>query len=224
MFLGLFQYSLERAVNNSAMALKLSDHDLNIITAQLTPVSQASSVLGFLLTSIFVVYFALYTALTFKGNCCCLVARVLTLVFYAPLLFFCGAYIDGTIVCVTLVVRFCYTGYFAYRYKTPLFIILNTSLLAFINGKGWYYDRQPFMVLSGGEHFVNFGIHIVPFVVSKDLYVAIRGLHDEDLCLVRCVELINGSFFYIFARDPVVGVVNMNFTEIQLYEDVASLG
>lgn len=222
MFLGLFQYSLQRAVNNSAEALNFTPHQLRVVQQQLTPVEHASTLVGFLLTSVFVIYFALFKATTFKGNCTCFIARIALIVFYCPLLFFCGAYVDCAVIFFSLLIRFAITGYYAYRYKTCLFVILNATTLAFIEGKGWYYHHEPFIVLSGGEHFVNFGIHMIPFVVSKDLYIAIRGARDEDLCLVRCVELISGAFFYIFAREPVVGVVNMNFTEIQLYEDVTT--
>uniref|UniRef100_A0AB38ZDR0 ORF3a protein n=1 Tax=Otomops bat coronavirus TaxID=3119329 RepID=A0AB38ZDR0_9NIDO len=190
--------------------------------SHLSQLSCSTPVVGLLLTSVFVVYFALFKATTFKGNCLCFACRLLLLLLYVPLLFFCGAYIDGCIVFCTIFCRLLYTGYFAYRYKSMLFLLLNAPVLAFVEGKGWYYDYNPFVVLSGGEHFVNFGIHMVPFASGKDLYVAIRGRRDEDLYLMRCVELINGSFFYIFASEPVVGVVNLRFTEIQLYEDVVS--
>ncbi|AIA62235.1 hypothetical protein ORF3 [BtMf-AlphaCoV/HeN2013] len=216
---GLFTYSIER-VRTAVKELELppaKEHDL---LEHVVPVAHATSFAGYLLTSLFVLYFALFKASTIRGNYACFIARILLILVYCPLIAYCGAYLDSCIILTALLVRFFWTGYYACRYRTFLFVILNDTTLAFVNGKAWYYSSQPYMVLPGGEHCVQLGPHFIPFVGAKELYVAVRGMNDENLELVRCVELINGSFFYIFAREPVVGVVNMKFTEIQLYEDV----
>uniref|UniRef100_A0AB38ZDM0 ORF3a protein n=1 Tax=Miniopterus bat coronavirus TaxID=3119327 RepID=A0AB38ZDM0_9NIDO len=217
---GLFQLELERAINTTAKQLHLSQDQVKIVTAEFAPVHHATSALGYLFTSFFVVYFALFKASTLRGNVMCFVARVVLIFMYSPLLLYCGSFIDGSFIAGVLSARVLQTCYYAYRYKNPAFIFLNTTTLAFINGKPWYYHQQPWLVLPGGDHYVRLGMHVIPFISNNELYVAVRGATDENLDLVRCVELINGSFFYIFCKEPVVGVVNMKFTEIKLYEDV----
>nr|UZK98247.1 MAG: ORF3 protein [Tadarida brasiliensis bat alphacoronavirus 2] len=225
MFAGLFQYTIdnaESAINNSLKQVVLPQRTVDTIVQQLTPVRHASYISGFLLTSVFVVYFALFKASSLKFNVGLFIARLLTLLVYVPLLLFCGSYVDAAVIGLVVLCRLIYVCYFAWRFKSIAFILYNTSTLAFIMGKCRYYDSQPYMVLTGGEYYITFGDNFVPFVGANDLYVAIRGRLQEDLYLVRRVELINGQFFYIFARDPVVGVVNMKFSDVQLDEYVAT--
>nr|UNA01399.1 orf3 [Civet coronavirus HKU8] len=219
MFGGLFTYSIE-SVRTAVKELNLPPEKEHVILEHVVPVAHATSFAGYLLTSLFVFYFALFKAATVKGNYACLVARILLILVYCPFIAYCGAYLDSCIIFVALLARFCWTGYYSVRYRTLLFLILNDTTLAFINGKAWYHAHGPYLVLPGGEHHVQFGPHLIPFVYSKNFFVAVRGVNDENLELVRRVELNDGSLFHIFAREPVVGVVNMNFTEIQLYEDV----
>nr|ADX59489.1 ORF3 protein [Miniopterus bat coronavirus/Kenya/KY33/2006] len=220
MFGGLFQLSFDTAINNTVKRLRLTPEQASVVNTELAPVHHATSALGYLLTSVFVVYFAIYKASTLRGNVMCLLARVVLIFVYSPLLLYCGSFVDGSFIAGVLIARFCQTCYYAYRYKNLAFVIYNTTVLAFINGKPWYYHQQPWLVLSGGDHYVTLGVHIIPFVSNNELYVAVRGSTDENLDLVRCVELIDGSFFYIFCKEPVVGVVNFKFSEIKLYEDV----
>uniref|UniRef100_A0AB38ZDI2 Nonstructural protein n=1 Tax=Cardioderma bat coronavirus TaxID=3119326 RepID=A0AB38ZDI2_9NIDO len=217
MFLGLFQLGMENAVRNT----NAPPETVERVLEALQPAQHTLTVASFLLTSIFVVYFALFKASSFRANCVLLALRIFTLLVYVPVLVYFEAYLDGIVICLTLLARLAYLSFFCFRYKTPAFLLLNTGKLAFICGKYWYYQDSAYLVVPGGEHFVNFGMHMVPFPVANDLYVALRGYKDEDLPLVRRVELINGAFIYIFAREPVVGVVNMSFSEIQLYEDIA---
>nr|QWN56281.1 nonstructural protein 3 [Alphacoronavirus sp.] len=215
--MGLFQSTLDIAVARSTE--HLNDEQAATFRQHMAPVRRTYNFATFLLSSIFVVYFALYKASTFRRNYVMLGIRVLVLLLYTPVLLYFECYIDAVIVFVTLIARFLYLAYWAYRYRSVAFLLLNTDKLAFVCGKYWYYNDQPYLMMVGGEHYVHFGDQMIPFVVAKDLYVALRGRKDDDVPLIRRVELINGSFIYIFAQEPVVGVVNMCFSEIQLYEE-----
>lgn len=217
MFLGLFQNSMQEAV--SSVASQFTKQDADKFISAIKPAQHGYSVASFFLTSAFVVYFALFKGSSKKLNYCMLFARALTLIVYVPLLCWFEAYVDAAVVFLTITARFLYTGYWSFRYKTHAFIVLNTDKLAFVCGKYWYYEDQPYIVMVGGEQYVQFGYHMVPFVVANDLYVALRGIKDDDVPLVRRVELINGTFIYIFAQEPAVGVVNMRFSSPQLHED-----
>nr|UYW66184.1 ORF3 protein [Tadarida brasiliensis bat alphacoronavirus] len=207
MFAGLFQYTIDYAqqsLNDTLLDVVLPQQAAREIVRKvdyhLTPVRNVSYMSGFLLTSVFVVYFALFKATFFKFNVGLLIARLITLFVYVPMLFALGVYVDAVVVGLVILGRFLYVSYFAWRFKTVAFILYNTSTLAFIMGKCRYYDSQPYMVLTGGEYYISFGDNFVPFVGANDLYVAIRGRLQEDLFLVRRVELINGQFFYICTR------------------------
>nr|WCZ55928.1 MAG: NS3 [Hipposideros bat coronavirus] len=175
---------------------------------------------NFLFTSFFVVYFALYKAKSVKNNCILLCLRLVAMFFYAPLLCYFQLYVDAVLVFVVLYIRLMYVVYWSCRYRTFAFIVLNTDKLAFVQGYYWYYNDTSYITLQGGENFLVLGTKLVPFALAHDIYIALRGKKDEDVPLVRRVELINGQFFYIFAQEPVVGVVNMSFSEIRLCEDV----
>lgn len=165
--------------------------------------------IDYLFSSVFVYYFATYCGSSFKTNVILLIARLLVLFVYAPLLFYTGAYIDGCIIAILLLCRHVYVAYYCIRFRSFNFLLLNSSTLAWVFGKCWYTQFQPYVCLRGGDSYVKFGPHFVPFVSDENLYIAVRGRTQLDSPLVRRVELINGDFLYIFAKEPVVSVVNI---------------
>nr|WCZ56002.1 MAG: NS3 [Bat coronavirus HKU10] len=175
---------------------------------------------NFLMTSVFVIYFAMYKASSVRNNCIMFGFRLFAMFVYAPLLCYFELYVDAAIIFGSLYTRLMYVTYYACRYRSPAFVVLNTDKLAFVQGYYWYYQDNSYLTLLGGENFVTFGPNFVPIAATNDLYIALRGKKDDDVPLVRRVELINGQFFYIFAQEPVVGVVNMCFSELRLCEEV----
>nr|URD31278.1 NS3 protein [Hipposideros bat coronavirus] len=180
----------------------------------------ALPVTSFLFTSIFIVYFAIYKASSVRNNCVLFCIRLFAMFVYAPLLCYFESYVDASIIFIVLLLRLIYISYWSFRYRTPAFLVLNTDKLAFVQGYYWYYTDDSYITLIGGENFLTFGPNFVPFALSTDIYIALRGRKDDDVPLVRRVELINGQFFYIFSQENVVGVVNMRFNEIKLCDDV----
>nr|WCC61940.1 ORF3 protein [Bat Coronavirus RaYN20] len=208
--LGLFQQYLPPQ--------RVSSHPLHNVESFTTATNLVFNAPSFLLTSVFVIYFALYRAKSFRINCLMLVLRVLTLMCYIPTLLYFGSYIDAGVIWVVVVSRLAYTIYWAVKYRSFSFVLLNSDKLAFICGKYWYYEDKPYIVLMGGEHFINFGPHFVTFVLPSDVYVALRGYIENDVPLVRRVELINGAFIYVFAQEACVGVYNI-CCDVQLCEE-----
>nr|WPA70771.1 MAG: ORF3 [Pekapeka alphacoronavirus 1]WPA70779.1 MAG: ORF3 [Pekapeka alphacoronavirus 2] len=222
MFLGLFQYTIDVVVDKAVQSFNLSTDAFNQLSERLEPVQQASNIAGFLLTSIFVYFFALFQCATKRGSLYFLALRLFGLLLYTPLLAYCGAYLDAAIVGCTLLWRFAYTGFYAWRYSNILFIILNSTTLCFLNGKATHFSGGPYSVLHGGDHYIMLGGEIVPYVSRKGLYLAIRGSSEEDLPLLRTVELLDGNFLYVFSKLQVVGITNSAFEEIQL-DDYATI-
>nr|WCC62497.1 ORF3 protein [Bat Coronavirus SkHI19]WCC62509.1 ORF3 protein [Bat Coronavirus SkHI19]WCC62521.1 ORF3 protein [Bat Coronavirus SkGD17]WCC62545.1 ORF3 protein [Bat Coronavirus SkGD18] len=218
MFLGLFQYTIDTVVENTVEQANLSEQEALLLEENIVPLRQASHVTGFLLTSVFVYFFALFKASSYKRNVLLFIARVCALICYAPILIVCGAYLDAVIVILTLTFRLLYLIYYAWRYKTFKFIIYNSSTLMFLHGHANYYNGRPYVMLEGGSHYVTFGTNIVPFVSRTNLYLAIRGRNEIDIQLLRTVELLDGNYLYIFSSCQVVGVTNSAFEEIQLDE------
>lgn len=217
-FLGLFQYTITSAVENVVHNANLSDEAANTLRDNVIPLRQASNITGFMLTSVFVYFFALFKASSFRRNLLLCLARFVALAFYVPILAYCGAYLDATIVASAIVCRTLYVSYYAWRYKTLSFLILNSTSLMFVNGTATYYDGRPFVVLEGGDHYIQILNKFVPFVSKDAMYVAIRGRQEQDIQLLRTVELLDGKYIYIFSRCQVVGVTNSCFEEIQLDE------
>nr|WPV63006.1 MAG: ORF3 protein [Wenzhou bat alphacoronavirus 1] len=217
-FLGLFQYTITSAVENVVQAANLSKEAANNLRENVIPLRQASNVTGLLLTSLFVYFFALFKASNFRRNLLLLLARIATLLFYVPILCYCGAYLDAVIVASAMVGRLCYVSYYAWRYRNYLFIVLNSTTLMFMNGYATYFDGKPFVVLEGGDHYIQIGNKFVPFISKETVYVAVRGRQEQDIQLLRTVELLDGKYIYIFSKCQVVGVVNSCFEEIQLDE------
>ncbi|APD51476.1 ORF3 protein [NL63-related bat coronavirus] len=226
MFGGLFQLSIEKAINQSATDLKLSEDNAAILRDNLKPASTASAITAYLLTSLFVAYFALFKPLSNRGRVLCFAAKLLVLFLYVPLLFYVGAYLDGAIICVALLSRFFHVGYYAYLYKNFSFLLFNSTVLCFAMGKCWYFDKKKFgkefVAVYGGDHYLVYGGQTIAFASASELYMAIRGSLEKNLQLMRKVELYNGDAIYVFAEEPVVGIVNMS-CDIQLYEDVPAV-
>nr|ANA96049.1 3a protein [Bat coronavirus] len=140
MFLGLFQYTWDRAVDDITEAANLTVDAVQHLEASVVPLRQASNLAGFLLTSCFIYYFALFKASNLRRNAILLAARVLLLLIYTPVLFYCGAILDGIIVAGVLIARLALVSFYAWRYSNVLFIILNSTTLAFLHGHATYYD------------------------------------------------------------------------------------
>ncbi|AZF86119.1 ORF3 protein [Alphacoronavirus Bat-CoV/P.kuhlii/Italy/206645-41/2011] len=199
--LGLFELSLK----HEELVSKVLPQPPHVV-----PITHFNLGVNYLFSSIFVYYFATFCSKSFKVNVACFICRLLLVFAYAPLLYYVGAYIDGSIVLVVLVCRFWYLGYYALRFNSFNFVLLNSSTLAWVYGKCWYFALDYYVCLRGGDSYVKFGPHFIPFVSDKNLYIAVRGRCQKDICLVRRVELINGDFFYIFSAEPVVGITVIN--------------
>nr|UUS54191.1 MAG: ORF3 protein [Bat coronavirus]UUS54203.1 MAG: ORF3 protein [Bat coronavirus] len=199
--LGLFQLSLK----HEELVAKLLPE-----TPHAVPIAHFNLGINYLFSSVFVYYFATFCSKSFKVNVALFVCRLLVLFIYTPLLFYVGAIIDGSIVLFVLLARLSYITYFALRYNSINFLLLNSSTLAWIFGKCWYCPLDYYVTLRGGDSYVRFGPHFIPFVNDRNLFIALRGRHESDVILVRRVELINGDFLYIFSSEPVVGVTVIN--------------
>lgn len=205
MMLGLFQLNFEDATPSIRTVIPSKP-----VLPHVVPITHFNLGIDYLFSSVFVYYFATYRSNSFKVNVACFVARLLVLFAYAPLLLYAGAYVDGSIIAIVLFCRFFYVAYFALRYRSFHFVILNRPTLAWLYGKCWYFTFQDYICLRGGDSYVRFGPHFVPFITDKNLFMAVRGKQQKDVCLVRRIELINGDFLYIFAKEPVVGVTVTN--------------
>uniref|UniRef100_A0AB38ZDR6 ORF3a protein n=1 Tax=Triaenops bat coronavirus TaxID=2913388 RepID=A0AB38ZDR6_9NIDO len=225
-FGGLFQLTIEKAINKSATELNLPEDRASVLRDNLKPVTTVSTITAYLLVSLFVVYFALFKPRTVRGRVVCFASKLLVLFVYVPLLFYLGVYLDGAIICLALLSRLLHVGYYAYLYKNFSFVLFNATQLCFVMGKCWYFEQtrygKDFVAIYGGDHYVIFGGQTLAFASSSELYVAIRGSSEKDLQLMRKVELYNGDAIYVFAEEPVVGIVNHS-CELQLYEDVPSV-
>ncbi|QDE55566.1 hypothetical protein QKQ02_gp3 [Bat alphacoronavirus] len=218
MLLGLFQLTIDAVVQNTAQSANLSDDAIRHFEEQIVPLRQASNITGFMLTSIFVYFFALFHASKLKHNYILLLARLVALLCYVPILAVCGAYLDAFIVGTAIVGRLAFVSYYAWRYCTIKFIVYNTTTLMFLHGHANYTDGKSFVVLEGGDHYIQFGNDFVPFVDRDTVYLAIRGRREFDIQLLRTVELFDGKYLYIFSRCEIVGVTNSCFEQIQLDE------
>ncbi|URD31231.1 NS3 protein [Triaenops bat coronavirus] len=226
MFGGLFQTSIDSVINDSIKDMHLSEHTANFLHDKLEPVKKVSVVPFYLLMSLFVVYFALFKPRSPRSRVLVLAAKVLIVFVYVPILLWFGAYVDAVLIAVTILARLLYTGYYAYVYKNWAFVTFNTHVLCFVVGKPWFYEKShyglEFLAISGGDHYVAYGGHTVAFASDNELYVAIRGSVEKDLKLMRKIEMYNGNALFVFAEEPVVGIVNTS-CDIQLYEDVPTI-
>nr|WCC62018.1 ORF3 protein [Bat Coronavirus MsYN20] len=208
---GLFQLQFEKALSSINSDLNLPKEHLQVVESHLAPIHYAMSSLGYLFTSFFVVYFALFKANTYRSNIVCLAFRLALILLYSPLLLYYGSFIDGTFIAAVLIGRICQTLYYSYRYKNSSFVILNTCTLAIIDGKSWYYYEQNWFVLHGGRNHVKFGPYNITFLSNNQLHVDVRGYTNLNLELIRVAELPHESVFYIFGDEPIndVKVVDM---------------
>nr|WCC63884.1 ORF3 protein [Bat Coronavirus McGD16] len=183
-----------------------------------------NSVIGFLLISVFIYFFAVYRAHTYRTQLVCLLCKFMLLVVYVPLLVYCQAYIDACIIALVLVIRLCYLLYYSLKYKTVDFLLFNDSVLCFSFGKACFVNNKlrHFMVFTGGHHYMDLGYNFVPFVDTSTLDVCIRGSLEYDLLFSRQIELCDGSYLYLFTSQPVVSVCNI-VTTTQLDETVIEL-
>nr|WCC62149.1 ORF3 protein [Bat Coronavirus MaJX20] len=183
-----------------------------------------NSVIGYLLTSIFIYFFAVYKADSYRRQIACLIGKFLLLILYVPLLVYCGAYVDAVIIASILALRIGYVLYFSLKYKTVDFLLFNDSRLCFSFGKASYVNTvfKHFMVFTGGHHYIDFGYNFVPFVDTSNLLVCIRGREELDLEFSRQIELCDGSYLYLFTSQPIVSIFNIVATT-QLDETVIDL-
>nr|WCC62305.1 ORF3 protein [Bat Coronavirus PaGZ19]WCC62329.1 ORF3 protein [Bat Coronavirus PaGZ19] len=205
--LGFFQLTIDHVKSAEVSKACIPDRPHSV------PVYHFNLGIDYLFSSLFVFYFATYRGSSFKVNVLLLICRILVLFCYAPLLLYAGAYIDGCIIALVLFCRHVYVAYYCVRYRSFYFLLLNCSTLAWIFGKPWYIELTPYTCLRGGDSYVSFGPHFIPFVRDENLYIAIRGRQQLDSSLVRRIELINGDFLYIFAKEPVVSVVNIFYSK-----------
>lgn len=173
-----------------------------------TPIKHFNLGVDYLLTGVFVYYFAVFRCSTYRLNFVCGILRLLTLFVYVPLLLYVGAYIDGILIAILLIARLLYLVVFSIKWKSPYYFVLNTSQLAWILGKCWYVDLDMYVCLRGGNSYVKFGPHFIPFVRTDKLFITVRGRKSLIAELVRRVELINGDFLYIFDTTSFVSVIN----------------
>nr|WJJ08862.1 hypothetical protein [Bat coronavirus] len=210
--IGLFQLNFERS---KLVALPSHKSLPNAV-----PILHFNLGVDYLLSSIFIYYFAVFTSNSFKTNVACFICRLLVLFIYAPLLFYVGDYIDGAIVASILICRLVYTAFYSIKYRSVYFLLFNSVTLVWFFGKCWFLPSGEYTCLRGGDSYLKFGPHFVPFISDKDVYLAVRGKLQSDVHLVRRVELINGDFLYIFGSQPVVCVTTIrDFYSSQLSEN-----
>nr|QGX41970.1 ORF3 [Alphacoronavirus sp.] len=195
--LGLFDLGLD------GVLVKTTVNRPNVV-----PIKHFNLGVNYLLSGIFVYYFATFKCSSFRSNFLCCILRFITLFVYVPLLLYVGAYIDGAIIAILLFSRICYLLVQCALWRSPYYLILNSANLAWILGKCWYVDLDMYVCLRGGDSYVKFGPHFIPFIRTDNLFISVRGRKTLTAHLVRRVELINGDFLYIFDTLPLVSVVN----------------
>nr|ADC67072.1 truncated ORF3 protein [Porcine epidemic diarrhea virus]ADC67073.1 truncated ORF3 protein [Porcine epidemic diarrhea virus]ADQ27448.1 truncated ORF3 [Porcine epidemic diarrhea virus]AFD23291.1 truncated ORF3 protein [Porcine epidemic diarrhea virus]AFE85870.1 truncated ORF3 [Porcine epidemic diarrhea virus] len=75
MFLGLFQYTIDTVVKDVSKSANLSLDAVQELELNVVPIRQASNVTGFLFTSVFIYFFALFKASSLRRNYIMLAAR-----------------------------------------------------------------------------------------------------------------------------------------------------
>nr|ADD26775.1 non-structural protein 3c-like protein [Ferret systemic coronavirus MSU-S] len=183
----------------------------------------------FSIAILFVLFLAMYRCTSFKLNVAILGFKIVAMCLISPLLIMFGFYIDGVVTMVVLLARFCYLSYFWFRFKRFEFVFYNVSTLMFVHGRAAPYLRSShnthYVTLYGGLNYLCVDDLALHFVNPMLVNLAIRGLVQLDLNVVRSIELLNGDFIYIFSPVPFVGVYNAAFdheivNEIHLKESV----
>nr|WCC62819.1 ORF3 protein [Bat Coronavirus RpGX16] len=215
MFGGLFQLTLEGVVDSTIRAANLDPNAEVLLREQVQPAINGANMLGYLLTSMFVWYFALYKPSSKRGRMAMFVAKLLVIFAYVPIILYCGGIVDGCIILAAVVSRLLYTGYFAFCYRNLAFVLFNATTLCFVNGAVCLYSRitkvADYMALYGGHHYVTIETTAVEFVHKDSLYVAIRGKKELNLYLAKAMELSDGAYIYLFTNTSFVGIYNANF-------------
>ncbi|UBB42448.1 ORF3 protein [Jingmen Miniopterus schreibersii alphacoronavirus 1] len=183
-----------------------------------------NTVIGYLLVSVFVYYFAIFKPYSYRGQILTLLAKFCVLTLYVPLLILCGAYIDAGIITLVLVTRFLYVAFYTFKYKSIYFILFNETQLCFSFGKACHVSTlyRRFMVFTGGHQYIDFGYNFLPFIDTDTLSVCVRGRDEYDLNFSRQIELCDGSYLYLFTLEPVVSICNILATT-QLNDNVIEL-
>nr|BAS25711.1 3c-like protein [Ferret coronavirus] len=183
----------------------------------------------FSIAVLFVYFLAMYRCTGFKKNVAFTIFKIVAMCFISPLLISYGYYIDGVVTLAALLARFSYLSYFWFRFKRFEFVFYNVSTLMFVHGRAAPFSRSShhtqYVTLYGGVNYMCVDENILHFVNPMLVNLAIRGLVQIDLQVVRSIELLNGDFIYIFSPEPVVGVYNAAFDkellhDIQLNENV----
>lgn len=164
---------------------------------------------------LFIYFLAMYRCTSFKGNVALNLFKILTACFISPLFIGFGYYIDGLAMCVIILARVCYLSYFCFKFKRLEFLFYNVPTLMFVQGRAAPYLRSSqvnhYITLQGGVNYMIVNDLTLHFVNPMLVNLAIRGLVQLDLSVVRSIELLNGDFIYIFSPEPVVGVYNAAF-------------
>nr|ASY04644.1 ORF3 [Porcine epidemic diarrhea virus] len=208
MFLGLFQYTIDTVVKDVSKSANLSLDAVQELELNVVPIRQASNVTGFLFTSVFIYFFALFKASSLRRNYIMLAARFAVIVLYCPLLYYCGAFLDATIICCTLIGRLCLVCFYSWRYKNALFIIFNTTTLSFLNGKADYYDGKSIVILEGGDHYITFGNSFVAFVSS--IYV---GGKKPTYSCCELLSFLMARSFMSFRNIKLLALLMLHLTQ-----------
>ncbi|UHL62017.1 orf3 protein [Fievel mouse coronavirus] len=186
-----------------------------ITHAAVQPLFSFGTVIFSIYSCAFLLFFALFSAKSDRANCMLLVLRLLTLLVAVPVLFATGYYIDGSLTLVIVLSRFLYLAYYCYIFKRPHFILYNTSVLLFAQGKCVPYTKLTYFsnyaALYGGSGYLTLGRKVIDFTEARNVVLAVRGRVQEDLSLARAVELANGDYIYIFTKDPAVSVYSFSF-------------
>ncbi|QZL09684.1 NS4 [plateatu pika coronavirus P83] len=207
---GLFSVGFEQFLQHA-------NHTVNgaITPNAVRPLFNYGTVVFSIYSCIFLIFFALFKAKSVRFNLILFFLRIVVLLIAVPFLFFTGYYVDGGLTLAILFMRFFYLSYYCIRLKNPYFILYNTSVLLFVQGKCVPYVKlthfSNYAALYGGHGYLTLGRSVVNFVEARYVTIAIRGSVYEDLSLARTVELANGDYVYIFTKEPAVSVYNFTF-------------
>nr|UNE74456.1 orf3 protein [Eptesicus bat coronavirus] len=219
---GLFLFSVDQLINTTIEQQNLTTENAATLRSGLEPVRQTASLVGYMLTSIFVVFFATYQPASHNACVAGLLARLFVMFVYGPAAMYLGAYVDGAIITTTLLIRTIVVGYYTCRYKNFQFMLKNSNTLCFAFGKACNFNRTlkyaDVLVFKGGPNDMLFGSEYVTFASSANMYIAVRGEREFDLHLAKSIELSDGTFVYLFSREAAVSIFHSVFNE-KLYED-----
>nr|ADD26776.1 non-structural protein 3c-like protein [Ferret enteric coronavirus 1202] len=233
LFVGLFLQTVSFLKEDvrvvSTDIVNSSEH--GVVVSQRTFVNSKhyNAIPEFSIAVLFVYFLAMYRCTGFKKNVAFTLFKIVAMCFISPLLISYGYYIDGVVTLAALLARFSYLSYFWFKFKRFEFLLYNVSTLMFVHGRAAPFSRSSnhthYVTLYGGLNYMCVDDLALHFVNPMLVNLAIRGLVQLDLNVVRSIELLNGDFIYIFSPEPVVGVYNAAFdheivNEIDLKESV----